>query len=288
MKLQKTHLRPSVYEYSDYRLFLEDLYRHLKSKHRYFSFRYFSRRARFRSPNFLKLVIQGKRNLSLESISRFSEALGMARAESEFFGVLVRFNQSVTADEKADCAKKLLLFRGLQKAKPLQQAEFAYYANWHYIAVREAAALKDFDEDPAWVAERIFPRVSIDEARAALRDLQLLGLLVRDENGRLHQAERTLTTSNEVTSSAIARYHKAMLEKASLAIDEVPRERREFSAACVPVSFETATKIKILIQNFRNEILTLAAEDSTPDVIYQMNIQLFPMSVWETEEKSSR
>ena len=48
--------RPSVYDYLDYRSYLADMFHYRKHKAGRFSYRYFSGKAGFASPNFLKLV----------------------------------------------------------------------------------------------------------------------------------------------------------------------------------------------------------------------------------------
>jgi uncharacterized protein (TIGR02147 family) len=285
MEAVKLIPRPCVFEYGDYRLFLDDSYHYFKARFRQFSFRYFSKRAGFASPNFLKLVIEGKRNLSADSIPRFADALKLGKAEAEFFAHLVEFNQSKNPSHRAEHARLMLQCKGFQKIYPLQQAEYAYYANWFYIPVRELAGLVEFREEPEWIAQRIFPQITAAEAKQALHDLEMLGLLTRGADGRLVQAQRTLNTDNEVSSSAIARYHKEMLTKAAESIDAVPRASREISAACVPLSKAAAAKIKTMIQEFRREILVIAAEDDSADTVYQINMQLFPLSQWTSEDE---
>lgn len=276
---------PSVFEYEDYRQFLQAMYCFLKETSRSFSYRYFSMRAGFSSPNFLQLVIEGKRNLSEESIPKFTRALKLSGAESDFFALLVNFNQARNAVERAEYAKRIVQSKGFQKMYPLKQAEFSYYASWFYVPIRELTALVDFCEDAAWIAEKIFPKITESEAARALRDLEVLGLIRRDEAGRLVQSARTVTTANEVVSSSVVHYHKEMLLRASESIEAVPRMRREFSAACVPVSKQAAEQIKLMIQEFRNEVLRVAEKDANPDRVYQLNLQLFPMTQWNVEEQ---
>lgn len=279
----KVHDKPSVFEYDDYRRFLGDAYSYYKANFSQFSFRYFAKRAGMASPNFLKLVIEGKRNLSLDSVPRFSEAFKLSKPESEFFAHLVAFNQAKSSAERGEAARLMIQSKGFLKIHPLQQAEYAYYANWYYIPIRELASFAEFKEDPAWIAGKISPRIAPVQAAQALADLESLGLLRRSSEGRLVQAQKSVTTGNEVTSSAVTRYHKDMLGLAADSIDRVPRERREISAACVPVSKKTAVKMKKMIQDFRLELLTLAGEDNEPETIYQLGIQLFPLSDWDGE-----
>lgn len=286
METLKLAARPNIFEYGDYRKFLEDSYHYLKANHRQFSFRYFSKRAGFSSPNFLKLVIEGKRNLSDDSIPGFAQALKLAKSESEFFTHLVHFSQAKTPSARAESAQAMMRSKTYLKIHPLQQAEYAYYACWYYIPVRELVNTLEFEESAEWVSQRLRPRITNEEASKALRDLEALRLIVRGEDGRLRQAQRTVTTANEVSSTAIVRYHKDMLGLAADSIDNVPRDKREISAACVPVSKATAAKLKTMIQDFRQQLLAIAEEDQAPaDTVYQINLQLFPLSSWEGEDK---
>jgi hypothetical protein len=63
--------------FDDYRAALRALYAH-KKQHEYgFSHRAFSRRAGLKSTNFLKLVMDGERNVSPKVAARFADALGL-------------------------------------------------------------------------------------------------------------------------------------------------------------------------------------------------------------------
>jgi len=88
----------SIFEYDDYRAYLRDLYEHLKKTGTHFSYRSFSSKAGFRSPNILKLVIDGKRNLSPQSVQKFARALNLKKDEAEFFRILVNLNQAGSVD----------------------------------------------------------------------------------------------------------------------------------------------------------------------------------------------
>ena len=65
----------SVLKYIDYRLYLREYYTDRKKNQRGFSYRWFNQKAGFSSPVYLKLVMEGKRNLTKSSIAKFSLAL---------------------------------------------------------------------------------------------------------------------------------------------------------------------------------------------------------------------
>ena len=106
METQSLKPRPSLFEYENYRSFLKDYFTFSKQQLPQFSYRYFAQKAGFRSPNFLKLVMDGKRNLSSQSIEQFSKAFKLSSIESEFFSYLVHFNQSEDDAQKILWAKK--------------------------------------------------------------------------------------------------------------------------------------------------------------------------------------
>lgn len=96
----KTDNKPCIFDYLDYRLYLRDLYEFYKETTTYFSYRYFAGQAQLSSPSFLKLVMDGKRNLSQESTEKFIHAFRLDNDQAEFFRTLVSFNQSSSAHAK--------------------------------------------------------------------------------------------------------------------------------------------------------------------------------------------
>ena len=53
----------------------------------------FSAAADIKSPNYLKMIIEGKRNLSEDMISKFAKACSLNKSQGDEFKLLVLFNQ---------------------------------------------------------------------------------------------------------------------------------------------------------------------------------------------------
>jgi uncharacterized protein (TIGR02147 family) len=268
---------PNIFEYTSYRTYLSEVYRYRK-QHERFSFRQFSKQAGFASPNFLKLVIEGKRNLSGESIEKIARGLKLDADQVEFFRHLVLLNQASTASERQHWAELLFSSRFFRKLNPLKTAVHAYYSNWFVVAVRELVALPSFQEDPEWIASSLSPQISPQEARAAIETLLKLGLLRRTAEGKLVQSEELVTTGDEVKSLSVAQFHREMIQKGSESIERFPAEKRDVSSVTLSVSEQGRLQIKTLIQRFRKDLLEIAARDQSPDEIVQINLQLFPLS----------
>lgn len=272
-------INSDIFEYTDYREFLRDKYTTLKEENpQRFSFRAFSKRCGFSSPNFLKLVMDGLRNLSEDSADKFARAFKLSREETNYFKSLVKFNQAITGEDKELFAKQLFRSERFRKAQPLKPAQFNYYTKWYFIPIREMVSSQSFKEDPKWIASRLIPKIETHEAEQALNELIQLGLIKRNSQGKLIQVDSIIDTGDEVIAASIASFHREMLRKASESIELFERSEREISCATVAISKKNAAKIKGLIQNFRKQILQIAAEEQDVEKICQIGLQLFPLS----------
>lgn len=270
--------RPDVFGYTDYRAFLSDYYARAKEHVPAFSFRYFSKKAGFKSPNFLKLVMDGDRRLGPDSVERFANALGLNRDERRFFRHLVEFGQAKRNEDRNAAFERIAASRRFRQARRLDAGMFRYLSHWYIPAIREMAGRDDFREDPAWIAKELVPKITRREAQEALELLLELELLVRDPKGRLTRGDPSLTTGHEVRSLAIANFHRQMLERAADSVENTPRDKRDISALTMCIEPQTVALIKDRIHDLRESILNLADADTEPDRVYQLNIQLFPLS----------
>lgn len=270
--------KKTIFQYDNYREFLKDFYLQSKVENKKFSFQLFARLAGFKSKSFLKLVMNGESNISLESMDRLTKAMKLNGEESIYFKNLVHLNQARNSIERERYAKEILRSRSYKKIHPLSAAQFRYYAKWYFVIVRGLVGLPDFKEDPEWIGQRIIPNITSAEAKQALEELQLLKLIERDSKNKLVQSHKTVATANEVTSSSVAQFHREMLKYAAESIDRIPRERRDISALTLGVSEKTAASIKEMIQKFRYDLAELASRDESPDMVYQINMQVFPMA----------
>jgi len=268
-----------VFEYLDYRAFLRDFYARKKHEGRGFSFRVFSRRAGLGSPNYLKRVMEGDRNLTYNMSVRFAEACGLEGEAAEYFVTLVRFNQASTSSEKSRAYSKLTGSKSYRKIRKLDLAQAAYHARWYLPAIRELAARTDFNPDPRWIASRLLPGIKPSEAKEGLNTLIELGLLKRDPNGRIVQSEPLISTGPEARAMHVASYHRTMMERAAEAIDLIPPEERDISSVTMLVSAGGLQRMKKRIQRFRQELLELALAEQDAKQVIQFNFQLFPLSV---------
>jgi uncharacterized protein (TIGR02147 family) len=277
-EVSEKKFKKSIYQYANYRDFLNDYYLNSKEVNKSFTFRYFAKLAGFGSCGFFKLILQGKRNLAPEGIEKISKALNLNKEESFFFLNLVLFNQAASREDKQLFADQLLKSREYKKLHPLSEAQYSYFSKWYFVSIRELAGLSDFKEDPEWISQRVKPEITVSQAKKALEDLIKLGLLKRDETGKLIQSEANVATPDEVISVYLANYHVDMMSKAAESIKRFPREKREISSVTFGMSRENVRKIKEIIYECRKKILEITTGDPASNSVYQLNFQLFPLA----------
>ena len=269
--------QPDVFGYLDYRAFLRDTYTARKAEGRGFSYRAFSRRAGLRSPNHLKRVIDGERSLSPEMATRYAGALGLQGEQATGFLDLVAFGEARSDAERNAAYERLQSRRRYRKAQRLDVAHAAYHGHWFVPAIRELVCADGFEPDPASIARRLLPPISVAEAARALDTLLELGLVERTDDGGLRQTDNVVTTGPETRGLHVRNYHRAMLERAAAAMELVPAPERDISSLTFTADDETLEEIKGRIQAFRRELIALVSE-RTGERVVQLNLQLFPLS----------
>ncbi|MDO8519255.1 MAG: TIGR02147 family protein [Deltaproteobacteria bacterium] len=269
----------TIFEYLDYRLFLKDMCRFRKKESSHFSQRQLLRQAGFKSSNFLKLIVDGKRNLSPEGVWKLAKALKLSKPESTFFETLVLFSQAKTLEEKNRHYEKILQTKAYNNVKKLAASQYAYFSDWKFVAFRELVCLKGFQENPEWINRKLGTKLSSDEIVKMIEMLLTLNLLARTADGRLRQTDEKIVTSPEISTLAVLNFHKKMIQKASDALETSRTADRDISGLTISVSKLQYEKIKERLNQFRREIHGLAsAEAQDSEAVFQINFQLFNLS----------
>lgn len=269
----------NIFEYTDYRKFLKDFYNQSKKANNAFSYRVFARKAGFSSSNFLYLIIEGKRNLTKEYILKFSNAIGLNNKEQQFFDALVSFNHAKDAEARRYYLELLYNLRKSKTGTLLTDAQYEFISTWYYPVIRELLALPDFKEDRAWIKKKLCNRVKGRQIDEAISTLIRLGLIQRDENRKLIPTEAHIITEDEVENVAAYKFHQQMLTLSKECLQQTEQHEREISGLTMAISEKVFQEVKRKIHEFEDEIIRLVANnEDDPERVYQLNLQLFPLT----------
>jgi uncharacterized protein (TIGR02147 family) len=263
----------------DYREYLTMLFNERKKEHAFYSFRLISQKAGFKSPNFFKLVIDGKRNLTKESVFKIAKAFNLNRRETDYFENLVFLNQSKSLDEKNIYLSRIMKYRIKVDHKKLEESEFSYYSDWYNPIIRELITAVDFKGDFKKLGSAVIPSISSAAAEKSVELLLLLRLIKKNCDGSYIKTSISLTTGPQVRNVAVSNFHKTMIRLASESIERVPSADRDITSVTVHISEETFKTVVDKMASLRKEVLELEAADPSPARVFQLNLQLFPLSV---------
>jgi len=267
-----------VFSYIDYRLFLREYYEERKKTSRFFSYRYFAQKAGINSPNFLKQVIESKRNLTNQTIDKFSIALKFNEKEARFFRHLVFFNQAKSVQEKQEHYAVMLSMMHTVKEQRLTALQHEYYNYWFVPVIRELVNLYEFKGDYKKLAVAVTPQISVREARFAVKLLKRLGMIEQLPEGSYRQTDSAIISDSSVARMAVRSFNREMLRKAETALDNTPVEERQIFGVTVGISKECYNVLAAEMAAFRDRVIAIVNRDSNSDRVYQVHLQLFPLS----------
>lgn len=276
--MKSTDSKINLFEYSDHRVFLKDWFVAAKRTRASVSYRSFSKKAGFQSSNFIMLVIQGKRNLSEESLTKCLLALNFNKQEQEFFRNLVFLGQAKTNQDKNFYYQRLLQSRKFNQLKPIEKRHYEYYSAWYHPVVRELVVSKGFDGSPEWIAERLSPAVTPAQAARSIELLEDLGFIRKGPYNRWEQVSPIISTGPELTSITVHNYHKLLLDLSKKVMDELTFKDRDASSLTLGVTKEKLPLLRAKIREFREEVLKMVANDREPEEVVLLNIQFYPVT----------
>ncbi|MBD3322544.1 MAG: TIGR02147 family protein [Chitinivibrionales bacterium] len=273
---------PNVFEYTNYREYLEDYYAGKKNGNPHFSYQLFSDKAGFKDKSCLYSVIKGKRSLSKTGIFKISQAIKLNHYESEYFENLVAFNQAKNLKEKNYYYERMnqvkCYGKGVGNAKETRKNQYEFYSNWYLSVIRSLIDMHEFKDDYAWLAKSVYPPIKPSEAKKAVALLQKLELIKKTKKGTFRVCDKTITAGAEIIRLGLLNFQLQTTSLAAKAIQELPRDKRHISGLTLGISKKTYELICKEIELFQERLQMLAENDEEADNVFQLNFHFLPVS----------
>lgn len=271
--------------YTDYRLLLRDYYDCAKLHNPRFSYTVFSQRAGISSRGFLYNVVSGKRRLSLSHVTGVAKAMKLSKSQSEYFEHLVAYTNAKSFAEKQRHFERMhsVKINGNDGVQPhlVRKEQYRYYSQWYHAIVRSLIGLSGFDGDYEELARRLSPPITAAQAKKSVELLERLGFISKNNDGSYRLDNKSITSAPEVINLAIHNYHLKSSEMARKALNDLPRNRRNFTGLTLGISASAYKQVCKELEFFRTRLLELAGNDDRSEeeqCVYQLNLQLFSVS----------
>jgi uncharacterized protein (TIGR02147 family) len=272
----------------DYRQYLASFFEYKRrltaTDLRPYNYAAFSAGANIKSPNYLKMIIEGRRNLSEEMVLKFAKALGLNKEATEDFDLLVSYGQASDPADRNMFLKKLSEHRVLVKLKSgeIDQKTWDKIPNWAAWVIYAMVDQEGVRYDTKTLKELLRGKASEDEIKQALQSLFNSGELVRDPETLEVKKAHTLIDAPEDVPVALVRKLQAQLMYLGLeSLYQDTATEREFGTLTMSLTKQEFDEIKFKLRQMRKQVNkdnTIARMTSKGERVYQLNIQLFPVS----------
>ena len=185
--MSKKYNFPSIFEFSDYRIYQKKAYEQGKSVDSHFSHRYIAAKVGFKSPSHFSQIIAEKFHISQVHFSGFCELLALKKRERDYFQSMVFFGQSKSHSEQRKYFNQMMSFKEATVSH-VSCSQYEFYKKWYFGAIRELLQIIDFDgNDFEKLAKLLVPKVSVSQAKKAFEVLIELRLIKKE--GEFYKSE---------------------------------------------------------------------------------------------------
>lgn len=266
----------NIFDYLDYREFLRDYYTETKKNKPFFSYRYIGNHVGMDSSYLIK-VLQGSLHISSKKISSFVKLLNLDTHEAEFFETLVHFGRAKNEHETKIYFERLFTLSSV-KAMKLEPFQFEFFQKWYYSAIWAIINCRPFDGNYNVLAETCMPAITVTDAKSAVRLLDKLGLISKMGDGCYHTTGQNVTTGFKWYSKTIENNQHEMIKLADESIDRFNKNLRDISTVTMCINKDALPEIRELITQFRSSLIKTVNGYDGKGRVYQLNVQLFPLS----------
>lgn len=279
---------PRLNAFTDYRVFLKEFYEfrreQTRSSLRPYSYATFAAAADIKSPNYLKLIIDGQRNLSTEMARKFAKAMGLNKEETEEFLALVDFTQAVEPLERNRYLKVLadIRVRRQLKSGEINAETWEKVPSWVTWVINALIDQKGVNFTPEKLTEIMRGKARIDEVRRSLERLLNSGELVKNpETGELTRGRELMTGSDSVPVALVRKLQAELIYLGLESLFQDLPQDREFGAQTLALTEDEFELLKFELRQFRKrwfKDVSVARKTVKGDRVFQLNIQLFPVT----------
>lgn len=266
---------PDIFGYLDYRTFLRDHYLARKEADRFFSYRQMALRTGV-DAGWIAKILQGQEHLSSRSLEPFCRLCRLGERESTYFLALVTFGKAKGTSERAEAFERVMSLKSPHRTT-LGERQLAYYSRWYHAPVRSLLAILGSRATPERIAKLLCPNVPAAEVADSIALLEELGLVRRLANG-WDLVDAFVASPPEGARAAVRGYQAQAMDLAKAALERHNPDLRDISTLTLSFDREDLPLVRERLAAVRDSLIQLSAEARTPQVVYQVNLQVFPLS----------
>lgn len=270
---------PDIFEYINFRNYLADYYKYRKDREPGFTHTFICfRLGQTKSKGYFNNVIKGRTMVTTTFINRFIELLELKRDQANYFRALVNYNQTVCPTEKEFYFEQIIR---LNKTpfRIVDKNTYQFYKEWYYGAIRALLDIIDFKNDLKMITSRLYPSITLKQARESIDLLNKLGLIKKNNKGFWKPTDKIITTGELIRDELIRQYQMKCCSLAQSVIADDMKQTQRNITMTLSVSDAAYEKIIDRLMITKSEIRSIVHnEDIQATKVCHLNMNIFPMS----------
>ncbi|MCX6118009.1 MAG: DUF4423 domain-containing protein, partial [Proteobacteria bacterium] len=150
---------------------------------------------------------------------------------------------------------------------------------WYHYAILSLMETSGFKSSEAYIAKRL--GIPVTKVRAAVDDLVNCKLISK-ESKQWKLLSSNTTTVTDIPSAIIRDSQKTSMRRTIDRLDDIDLNLRDVSSITMAIDSSKIPQAKSAIREFRRSLAKLL-ETGKQDEVYELNIQLMPMTIKEKE-----
>ncbi|RZA09318.1 MAG: TIGR02147 family protein [Proteobacteria bacterium] len=263
-----------IFDYPNHREYLKSYLAERKSA---VGVRTLARKAGFKSPGHLTMLVKGQRRLTVRSAELLAQGMALKGRKRSLLLAFARLDMAKTENERAKALEEILRLKSRQPELQLEAKQYAFLAVWYYPVVYALLHCEAGSQATTTLAKRVGRGVSAGQISETIDDLFDLGLIEQTPEGRWRPLNTAVTTPENVRSLAVGQYHRNSVKLAGEALEQAPA-LREFNGLTVTVPDHLVPRVKEKIRRLRVELGEMLGPENGPAEVFQINLQFFPLT----------
>jgi uncharacterized protein (TIGR02147 family) len=233
------------------------------------------------TPSYWSKILRGKKPLPPPLIPKIAKVLGLDTLQ------LAHLQRSILATIERTELTPLTGVRTSRKGKrsPTQdyrnmtRDELWIIEEWFYIPILNLCTVSGFQATVATLAERLGLQPA--QVSDAVIRMKHLGYLQASGNGVLSRTSEKIRFPTGRSLASVRRYHDRMIQKARENLRQASDEAfasRSITSVCFAGSSAKLNEARVIMEEAMYRVANLMADSADTDEVYQMNLQIFPLT----------
>jgi uncharacterized protein (TIGR02147 family) len=259
--------RPQIKEYLEPSTYVRDMLTYRKYTEEKFSVNQGTRKLRKVSPTLVSLVIQKKRQITLDRVDEFAKLLSLTSGEKTVFKNWIGQLEGKTfaaptghlSDQRKTVGTSIL-------------------DDWLNVYVKDFFQIHQVQKNPQIIEKQLMGVASPDRINKSIRFLMREGHLRRTLEGNTVLDTPLSIAETPIPSKKIRQFHKGALGLAKMGIDLFSSQERFANTLIIPLDESRYQELTELVHDFGERLKEFAEKNpDTANRLYQLVINLSPI-----------